>query len=267
MALDRGRFTVLHLSDVHATTGEPLYGQVESLGRLAQVAEYAVSAGVTPEAVIVTGDLVERGHHAAYPEVNRELRALGATVAAPVFTVLGNHDGATEACGLDGHENRHYGVATVGPVRILTLDSSTGELDDAQLAWVEDTLAERFGMGTVVALHHPPVPSPLPTLAKAGLHRPERLARALAGTDTRVILSGHYHHQMTAQFAGVPLVVGPSLAYQQIMNAGPSAVSGYDHAMFSLVQLGADQVTTIPVSLRSPRALFTTPVPALTDVP
>ena len=61
MSLENGTFTILHVSDVHATSGDLLYGSVNGIERLDQVGEYALSAGITPEAVIVTGDLVQRG--------------------------------------------------------------------------------------------------------------------------------------------------------------------------------------------------------------
>ncbi|GAB2449037.1 3',5'-cyclic AMP phosphodiesterase CpdA [Conyzicola lurida] len=261
------RFTVVHLSDVHATLGELLYGQVDGVARLEQVGDYVLAAGVTPEAVIVTGDLAQRGHAAAYPAVNAALRALGEKVGAPVFTTLGNHDDPDASRVLDGHTGSHYRVSTVGDTRIVLLDTHSGAIDDEQLDWLRATVAEPFGSGTIVALHHAPVPSPLPTLSKIGLRDPERFAAAIAGSDTRVILAGHYHHPMTALFHGLPVSVGPSLAYHQIMNAGPSTVSGHDLAMFSLVQITADQVITAPVSLQSPSPLFSTPVSHTTPAP
>lgn len=262
---ERSKFTILHLSDVHATAGELLYGQVDGLARLRQVGDYVVAAGVTPEAVVVTGDLVQRGHGAAYPSVDRALRDLGERVGAPVFTVLGNHDSPGQATGLTGHAGGHYRVVTVGALRLVLLDSSSGALDPDQLAWLAGVLAEPFGMGTIVALHHAPIPSPLPTLSKIGLRDPGLLAEALGGSDTRLILVGHYHHPMNGLFHGLPVAVGPSLAYHQIMNAGPATVSGHDLAMFSLVQVTADQISTAPVSLQAGHPLFSTAVSPLTS--
>jgi len=264
---DASKFTILHLSDVHATAGELLYGQVDGLARLNEVGEYVVAAGVTPEAVVVTGDLVQRGHSAAYAKVDAALRRLGEMVGAPVFTVLGNHDADEPARALTGHRDGHYRVVTVGPIRLVLLDSRTGALDAEQLDWLSAAVAQPFGMGTVVAVHHSPAPSPLPTLSKIGLRDPQLLAQALHGSDTRLILAGHYHHPMTSLFAGLPVSVGPSLAYHQVMNAGPAAVSGHDLAMFSLVQLTADQVSSAPVSLQAAHPLFSTPVSALSSTP
>jgi Icc protein len=181
-----------------------------------------------------------------------------------VLTVLGNHDDPVTARVLTGHALAHHRVLTVGALRFVLLDSSTGSLGSAQLDWLAETVAEPFGMGTVIAVHHAPVPSPLPTLSKIGLRNPELLAEALRGSDARLILAGHYHHPMNSLFHGVPVAVGPSLAYHQIMNAGPATVSGHDSAMFSLVQVTADQVSCAPVSLQAAHPLFSTTVSPLT---
>jgi Icc protein len=263
MSLENGTFTILHVSDVHATNGDLLYGSVNGIARLDQVGEYAVSAGITPEAVVVTGDLVQRGYGEAYPAVADALRRLESRLNAPVLSVLGNHDVPALAHCLPGHNARHYGVVHVGPLRIVLLDSSTGALDREQLDWLAQTVAEPYGMGTTIAVHHAPVPSPLPTLKKIGLANPAELADAIAGSDVRLMLAGHYHHPMNADFRGVTVSVGPSLAYHQVMDAGPSTVSGHDLAMFSLVQITADRVTTAPVSLGVHAPLFTTSVSSI----
>jgi Icc protein len=249
MSLENGTFTILHVSDVHATNGDLLYGSVNGIARLDQVGEYAVSAGITPEAIVVTGDLVQRGYGEAYPAVADALRRLESRLNAPVLSVLGNHDVPALAHCLPGHNARHYDVVHVGPLRIVLLDSSTGALDREQLDWLAQTVAEPYGMGTTIAVHHAPVPSPLPTLKKIG--------------DVRLMLAGHYHHPMNADFRGVTVSVGPSLAYHQVMDAGPSTVSGHDLAMFSLVQITADRVTTAPVSLGVHAPLFTTAVSSI----
>ncbi|HEV7949993.1 MAG TPA: metallophosphoesterase [Glaciihabitans sp.] len=267
MSLESGKFTVLHLSDVHATTGELLYGQVDTLARLDQVASYALSAGITPEAILVTGDLIQRGHEGAYPAVNAALERLGARLGAPVLTVLGNHDVPASATCLTGHGAGHTRVVHIGPVRFLLLDTSSGYLDQAGLDLLTTELAEPYGIGSVVALHHAPIPSPLPTLSKTGLKNPEALAAAIVGGDVRTMLAGHYHHPMTGTFSGVPVHVGPSLAYHQVMNAGPHTVSGHDLAMFSLVHITDAGVSSAPVSLSAANPLFSSPAPASTAVP
>jgi 3',5'-cyclic AMP phosphodiesterase CpdA len=215
--------------------------------------------------VLVTGDLAQRGHSAVYPDVNTALRNLGERVDAPVLTVLGNHDVPADAYILAGHESGHYRTVTIGSLRFVLLDSSSGSLGDEQLAWLRSELATPWGRGTVIALHHSPVPSPLPTLSRTGLRDAPAFAQAIADSDVRIILAGHYHHPMSATFAGVPVSVGPSLAYHQIMDAGPDTVSGHDLAMFSIAQLADGQVSTAPVSLHADSPLFTSPAPQYTS--
>ncbi|PRY67689.1 calcineurin-like phosphoesterase family protein [Glaciihabitans tibetensis] len=257
MSADSGRITILHVSDVHATNGELLYGAVNGLERLALVCSYALDAGITPEAVVVTGDLVQRGHAAAYPALARAFARLEDRIGAPVLTALGNHDDPEAARALAHHESAHYRAVILDTVRILILDSSSGALGDEQLGWLRGQLAVPHALGTVVALHHAPLGSPLPTLAKQGLRDGSELLDALVHTDTRLVLAGHFHHPLSATVRGIPISVGPSLAYHQVMNAGPNVVSGHDSAMFSLVHLTADSVSATSVSMRTPEPLFT----------
>lgn len=260
MSRDTGRFTVLHVSDVHATESGLLYGSIDGLSRLEHVGEYARQAGVTPEVVIITGDLIQRGNPGAYGAVRTACRRLQDTIATPVLTVLGNHDDPLAARLLDGHAAHHYGALTIDGVRIVRLDSHSGELDHEQLDWLERELAIPAERGTIVALHHAPLGSPLPTLTHQGLANADALLAVLSGSDTRAILAGHYHHALTASLDGIPVFVGPSLAYHQVMNAGPGTVAGHDAPMFSLVQFTTHGVSAAAIGLNTPDPLFTSPI-------
>lgn len=261
MSRASGRLTVLHISDVHATESGLLYDAVDGLERLQAVGRYARRAQITPEAVIVTGDLIQRGNSAAYGAVRDALADLEQAVQAPVLTVIGNHDEPDAARILPGHEQGHYRTVLVAGLRIILLDTSSGELGDVQRNWLADELAEPHRDGTLVALHHPPLGSPLPTLAKAGLRDAEAFLDVVEGTDTRVILAGHFHHPLAAHLRGIPVTVGPSLAYHQVMDGRPDLISGHDRAMFSVVHLLSEGITATSVSLESPSPLFSSSVP------
>ncbi|GGD27159.1 3',5'-cyclic adenosine monophosphate phosphodiesterase CpdA [Microbacterium faecale] len=260
MSRETGRLTILHVSDVHVTRSGRLYGSVDGAARLCAAADWVRQTGVTPEAVVVTGDLVERGNGDAYAIVQDALDELERAAGVPVLTVLGNHDDPEAARMLRGHGSGHARVVLVDDLRFLLLDSSRGDLGEEQIAWVRRALREPHGSGTVVALHHPPVASPMPTLARAGLRDADALLDALDGSDVRAVLAGHFHHPMSATLRGIPVSVGPSLAYHQVMDAGPDRVSGHDSAMFSLVHLLAGGVAATSVSLRSPDPLFTSQI-------
>ncbi|WP_449281410.1 metallophosphoesterase family protein [Leucobacter sp.] len=260
MSRDTGRFTVLHLSDVHATESGLLYDAVDGLGRLERVGDYARSAGMTPEAVVVTGDLVQRGNPAAYPAVAEACRRLEEAVGAPVLTVLGNHDDPEAARALPDHRERHFGERTIDGFRIVRLDSHAGGLDAEQLDWLAAVLSAPSERGTILALHHAPIGSPMPALRRQGLAAPDALLGILDGSDTRAILAGHFHHALTASVRGIPVFVAPSLAYHQVMDAGPHAVAGHDSPMFSLVQFTHDGVSSSAIALHTPEPLFTHPI-------
>lgn len=260
MSRETGRLTILHVSDVHATEGERLYGAVDGIERLRRVDEYAGETGITPEAIVITGDLIERGHAQSYAALAQELARLEDRTGVPVLTVLGNHDDRDASRILSGHAEGHYRTVLVDDLRLILLDSSTGALDEAQRDWLADELRSPHGVGTVIALHHPPLGSPLPTLAKAGLRDAAAFLDIVESTDVRVVLAGHFHHTLAATMRGISVSVGPSLAYHQVMDAGPNRVSGHDQAMFSLVHLVPGGVIATAVSLTSPSPLFSSPV-------
>lgn len=101
----------------------------------------------------------------------------------------------------------------------------------------------------------------MPVLSKQGLADASALLKVLEGSDTRAILAGHFHHVLTASVHTIPVFVGPSLAYHQIMNAGPEAVAGHAAPMFSLVQFTETNVSASTIALTAPEPLFTQPVP------
>ena len=257
MSRATGRFTVLHLSDLHATESGLLYDAVDGLGRLERIGDYAGAAGITPEAVLVTGDLIERGNPGAYAAVASGCRRLEDRLQVPVLTVLGNHDDPDAARVLPGHASTHFGAHRVDGFRVIRLDSHRGRLDDQQLDWLASELAAPAERGTIVALHHPPVASPLPALRRQGLANADALLAILAPSDARAILAGHFHHTLAASVRGIPVFVGPSLAYHQVMNVGPDAVAGHDSPQFSLVQFTDDGVGAATIALDSPDPLFT----------
>lgn len=257
-----GETRVLHLSDLHATASGPLYGAVAPLERLERVADYVRENALAPDLVLVTGDLAQRGNPDAYPLVAEALARLARRVGAPVHTVLGNHDDVAAARVLPGHAHGHTRREIAAGFRVILLDSHTGALGPEQLAWLRAELAEPSAdapLGTLVALHHAPVGSPMPVLAHQGLADADAFLDALAGTDTRAILAGHFHHALTGAVRDIPLFVAPALAYHQVMDAGPDVVAGHDTPLCALLRIGRDSVTSTIIELAAHEPLFTQP--------
>lgn len=204
--------TLLQISDAHLER-EP--GSADD--RLDEAVAMVDASGLAVAAVLVTGDLSEDGSPESYRRLRARLDPLAARLAAPLIVLPGNHDDvATLRAEMVAGEPVDRVVELDG-LRVVTLDSTVagvhhGELTDDQLEWLADALAVRSPRGTILALHHPPIPSVHPVLDRLALREPERLAATIARTDVRLVVCGHAHAVSTATIAGVPVWSGPALA-------------------------------------------------------
>ena len=167
----------------------------------------------------------------------RRGRTVRRAPGAPIVWVAGNHDERPALReGLFDAAPTHEPVTAVhdlGGLRFIALDSTVpgwhhGDLDDAQLAWLRDTLAEPAPLGTILALHHPPLPSHIPFFDILELRHQDALAAAIAGTDVRAILAGHLHYATAGTFAGVPVSVASATCYTMNLQRPPAEVNGMD---------------------------------------
>jgi 3',5'-cyclic AMP phosphodiesterase CpdA len=172
---------------------------------------------------------------------------------------MGNHDErAAYSRELFGAESEapQDRVHDVAGLRIVSLDTTVpgwhhGELTDDQLAWLGEVLATPAEHGTLLALHHPPIPAPMVPISEViELHETERLAEVVRGTDVRSILGGHYHFTSHSTFAGVPVSVASATCYLSDPAPFSRFVSSVDgHTSVNAVHVYADRVvhTVVPV--------------------
>ncbi len=172
--------------------------------------------------------------------------------------VAGNHDdrGAMRAELLGGAgADPITSVRWFGDLRVIVLDSTVpgahwGEIDEAQLAWLEAELSTAAPAGTLLLIHHPPLPTVLDLAVTVELRDQARLASVLRGTDVRSILSGHVHHPSFGTFAGIPVAVASSSAYGQDLAQPVGATRGQDAAQgYNLVHVYAETIVHSVVSL------------------
>lgn len=244
----RPRHFLLHLSDPHLMGGpQPLYGAIDSESRLAQLFEEVQASGVRPEAVIFTGDLADKGEPEAYAKLRAIVDPACEAMGARVIWAMGNHDnrahfrtGLLDQPADDSPIDRSY---YINGLRVITLDTSVpgfhhGELSPAQLEWLADQLETPAPDGTILALHHPPVPSVLDLAVLVELRNQASLAAVLRGSDVRTILAGHLHYSTTASFAGIPVSVASATCYTQDLNVPVGGSRGRDGGQaFNLVHV------------------------------
>ena len=221
----RPEHVLVHISDTHLLAGEGrLYDRIDSAVRLRELLTALERTGRRPEAIVFTGDLADRGEPAAYAELATIVEPVAERLGARVIWAMGNHDDRaafrSRLLGEPGADAPVDRVDVIDGLRVITLDTSVpgehhGALDDAQLAWLAAELARPALDGTILVMHHPPIPSLLDLAIAVELRDQPRLAEVLRGSDVRAILAGHLHYSSSATFAGIPVSVASASCYTQ----------------------------------------------------
>lgn len=258
------RHVIAHLSDPHLLAhGVRQYGVVDTEAGLAAALARLRGLDPPPQALVFTGDLTDLAEPAAYHRLRGIVEPAAAELGAEVVWVMGNHDdrGAYSEILFDepitqpgATQDR---VHEIGGLRVVSLDTSVpgyhhGEVSAEQLAWLADVLGTPAPYGTVLALHHPPIP--VPTLRAAELieladqHELEAVVR---GSDVRLVIGGHLHVTSWSTFAGVPVSVASATCYTADPVPRHRPTSGVDgHQAVTMLHLYDDRVvhTVVPVA-------------------
>lgn len=239
---------IVQITDLHlGPVGTRPYG-TDTAANLRTVARTVREMQLEPAAVLLTGDLSDRGEPESYEHlrsvVSEELEPLG----CPVMAVVGNHDHreSFRRAYLGEHDadddTPHHVVYDVGEgsdgVRIVMCDSYladqvTGLLGSEQLAWLDAQLSSADGRACVVGLHHPSVPRGVPRPSDYLLEDREEFGEVIAAHDVAAVLCGHSHVSTASSFAGTLHVAAPASAYL----LDPSRRSGgraYEGAGFAI---------------------------------
>lgn len=253
--------TIIHLSDPHfLANGVQHPGGADSEGNLGYTLESVRRVHPSPSAIAVTGDLTDLGEPDAYRRLRAALEPVADELGCPIVWVAGNHDErpALRAGLLDGPptEDPITGVWDLDGLRLVALDTSVpgwhhGDIDEAQRAWLADVLSESAPHGTLLAMHHPPLPAHVPLFDILELRHQDELAEVIRGTDVRGILAGHLHYSSSGTFAGIPVSVASSTCYTMNLGRPAADVNGMDAAQsFQLVHVRPETIThtVVPVA-------------------
>ncbi len=252
--------TIVHISDTHFLAGEqPLYGKVDTDATVRQAMRQLEASGIRPEALVFTGDIADLGEDDAYRRIRGIVEPAAERMGARVLWVMGNHDDRARVRVelLDEQPLTEPVVTSIrlGGLRLIALDTSVpgyhhGELSAEQLEWLRGELATPVPEGTIVALHHPPIPTTVPLMPILELQRQHELADVIRGTDVRGILGGHLHYSTHSLFAGVPVSVAAATCYTMDVAAVRGRLSGLGGGQsFAIVQVYDDRIvhSTVPI--------------------
>jgi 3',5'-cyclic AMP phosphodiesterase CpdA len=261
---EQATHVLAHLSDPHLTeTGVRYNGVLDAdaaLDRAVGVLQEAASGGRRFDAVVLSGDLTDTGDLHAY----RRLAGAVGSVQGPdhspqLIFATGNHDVRVQFHRqlLDRDEaGPILQVHDIRGLRVIVLDSTVvgaghGRLTDEHLDELRSELATAAPAGTILVLHHAPVPPPSPLLSYFALEATSRraLSAAIDGTDVRMILAGHHHLAQSAMLGPVPIAVAGSTA----IRTDPLAPAGHERTWasgtFNVIEVYPDTIvaSVIPV--------------------
>jgi len=170
-----------------------------------------------PDALLMSGDLVDDGSSEGYAALAATLAPLG----VPALCIPGNHDAPNALAALSGQRHmRVGGQHRVGGWLVCLLntfvpDDAGGRIAPAQLATLERALSREADRPVLVALHHHPVPVGSRWIDGVALREPEALFATLDRHDNvRAVVFGHVHQEHDSSRRGVRILGTPSTCVQ-----------------------------------------------------
>lgn len=266
-------FTIAHLSDTHFLGGSAKWGGViDTDSQVESALRQLKRSGRRPDAIVLTGDLTDLGEPDAYARLRALVEPVADELGAEIVWVMGNHDERgvysrqlfdQELPGRD-EDHPQDRVYDVRGLRIIAFDSTVpgyhhGDIDEAQLRWLAEVLADPAPHGTLLALHHPPLETPLELMNILQLRHRDELAEVLRGSDVRAILGGHFHYSTFGLFSGIPVSVASATCTTMDLGAPRDELRQIDALRsFSLVHVYPDGIThsTVPVDEYAPLGGF-----------
>ncbi len=216
---------IAQISDLHVAIDTSFMRRfVDANALLERAVEYCNTMTPRPDVVVATGDLTDHGTADEYGLLAEILGAL----AVPLVVIPGNHDepevmrsALGTPAGATGPTFDH--TVEDFPVRLVAVDSTVpgrhdGEVDAAQLAWLDACLAEQPDRPTFCFMHHPPFATGIWWMDCIGLTGADGLGAVIGRhPQVRLLAAGHVHRPVTTVFAGTLAVTAPSTCHQTAM--------------------------------------------------
>jgi 3',5'-cyclic AMP phosphodiesterase CpdA len=211
------------LTDTHIKAdGGTACGRVDTAAFLAAAVRHVNQFRPAVDAVVVTGDLTDRGG----PEEYAALRDLLGELMAPWFVLPGNHDDRRNL--LDAFADHgylaqcrdfvHYAIEDF-PIRLVGLDTTVpgqphGWLCPDRLSWLDAKLAAEPGKPTMVFQHHPPFDTGIRFMDVQRLENGDEEFEVVARhAQVRHVACGHVHRAAETVIRSIGVSIAPNAAH------------------------------------------------------
>ncbi|MEY3571162.1 MAG: hypothetical protein RIQ85_1282 [Pseudomonadota bacterium] len=231
-------FKLAQLSDTHVVRKHSVLRNGIDSNQALRAAVYQLIKADDIDAVLLSGDLVERGEIYEYFELRSILDPLMGL--KPVYLMLGNHDVRDNFLGLFrdypfiNQANNSWGVQYSVPLSdthaLVVLDTlkegrDAGYLSADKLIWLDRTLERHRGKSVLLAMHHPMIDVGNSMMNQMNLVNQSDLSAVLQKhKNITRILCGHIHREIVGVFSTIPVQVCPSTAFAYPANLNESNV-------------------------------------------
>ena len=150
---------------------------------------------LSPDVVLVTGDLTENGLMSEFQTASKELKKLK---AEKILYVSGNHDYRSTGYLLFKEFFPFSQVTEINDVVITILSSARPDRDDGEVGhrqnlWLENTLEKYKDKVKIVAIHHHIIPVPDTGADQITIVDAGDVLRSLIKSKVNLVLCGHRH--------------------------------------------------------------------------
>ncbi len=209
---------IVQISDIHlfGNKEKTLLG-VKTEESFQAVVKLLLADAMSPDLILLTGDLAQDGSEAAYLRIADALRM----VQVPIYYVPGNHDDSQVMKQVYLRENisvlKHI---VLDRWHFILLDSQKpgaveGYLSRTELNFLQNALQMYPDRHAVIVFHHPPVLVGSAWLDRIGLTNSHELQKILAlHSGVNMVLFGHVHQRYENEMNGVKYYSTPSTCFQ-----------------------------------------------------
>jgi 3',5'-cyclic AMP phosphodiesterase CpdA len=173
---------------------------------------------MSPDVVLVTGDLAENGVMAEFETASKELSRLKAD---RVVYVSGNHDYRSTGYLLFREFFPFSQETQIGEASIIVLSSARPDRDDGEVGnrqnlWLEKTLQKHKDKTKIVAMHHHVIPVPDTGADQITVVDAGDVLRSLVKSKADLVLCGHRHRPWRWRMEDMLVVHAGSVSCQKL---------------------------------------------------